>query len=74
MYHLAPDPEYYFLKPLATELTGYTNKPVMLSCLCAEDAETVWSREGEEIDPEDDHYQVMVLSRSIQTIRIVSSE
>ena len=60
MYFLAPDPEYYFLKPLAPELTGYTNKPVMLSCLCAEDAETVWSREGEEIDPEDDHYQVTV--------------
>lgn len=56
----APDPEYYFLKPLAPEVTAYTNKPVLLSCLCAEDAETVWTREGEEIDEEDDHYQVTV--------------
>ena len=52
-----PDPEYYFLKPLAPEVTAYTNKPVLLSCLCAEDAETVWTREGEEIDEEDEEHE-----------------
>ena len=42
-------------------MTGFTNKPVLLSCLCAEDAETVWSKDGEEIDEEEeDHYQVTV--------------
>ena len=38
-------------------MTGYTNRPVQLSCLCAEDAETVWCKDGEEIEEEEEHYQ-----------------
>ena len=52
-------------------MTAYTNKPVLLSCLCAEDAETVWTREGEEIDEEDEHYQVTV-TEGENTLEILS--
>ena len=44
-----PDPEYYFLKPAAPQLTGYLGRGVQLSCLCAEDAQTCWLKDGEEL-------------------------
>ena len=54
----APDPEYYFLKTLPEQVSGYIGRNVKLSCLCAEDAQTVWIKDGDEVDLEDDHITV----------------
>ena len=55
-----PDPEYYFLKPLPRHQTGYLGRSLRLSCLCAEDAQTSWLREGEEVEEEEER---VVISR-----------
>ena len=34
---------------------------MVLSSLCAEDAKTVWMKDGEDIDPEDEHYNITSL-------------
>ena len=49
-----PDPEYYFLKPLVPQLTGYLGRGVRLSCLCPEDAQTCWLKDGEELPEEEE--------------------
>ena len=52
-----PDPEYYFLKPLVAQLTGYLGRAVQLTCLCPEDAQTCWLKDGEEL-PEGEEGEV----------------
>ena len=59
-----PDPEYYFLKPVVSQLTGYLGRGVQLSCLCPEDAQTCWLKDGEELaEQEEEEEAGYVISR-----------
>lgn len=60
-FFLAPDPEYYFLKPLQSCQTGYIGRAMVLSCLCAEDAKTVWMKDGTEINEDDEQFSISSL-------------
>ena len=53
-----PDPEYYFLKPLPRHQTGYLGRSLRLSCLCSEEAETIWLRDGEEVSEEEERCMI----------------
>ena len=54
----APDPEYYFLKILPFQQTGYTDRFIKLSCFCSVDAQTIWLKNGnQEIEENDEKYK-----------------
>ena len=40
------------------ELTGYLGRGVQLSCLCAEDAQTCWLKDGEELAQKEEEEEV----------------
>ena len=40
------------------ELTGYLGRGVQLSCLCAEDAQTSWLKDGEELAQKEEEEEV----------------
>ena len=55
-FYTAPDPEYYFLKILPFQQTGYLGRNARLSCFCSEDAQTSWFKNDQEINEDDERY------------------
>ena len=45
------------MKILPFQHTGYIGRNIKLHCLCAEDAVTVWYKDNQEINEDDEHYQ-----------------